>query len=625
MSRRKNIQRLDKTHRKIAIGAVIVFTIELLIVGVFALFFVLNLFNTRTYIIDEGNFYIFLAFLVLFLCFNGIYILTVIRKVIKSRSYSDLSSAELFGSGVDEAYQYGQIGLIVVDNNKDDNIILWANEFILKRFTKTNQFVINQNIRELFKDIDTETSDEMHLVSGNYTYRAKHLIDSGLYIFCDDTRYDDLNTRYKKEATALGLVQIDNYASIDSRFGGNITLMADIRHAIADYFQKYEVYLNQKSEDSFSLVCDAESLQMMEDDRFSILDTIKKIKSESEDYITITIGFASGVADIPKLKNMCSDAFQQGRARGGDQAVVARQGKDTKFIGGKTLGKGIRDNSKTRDEANKVLRQIEDSDEVIIMGHINADLDAFGSAIGIHAMCEYKKKKAHIVFDKSLVGGDVRNIVISEFGLTNEILIDPKDANQLLKEKSNVLLVLTDVSSNNQLMYPKLVEENYDTKIIIIDHHQPGVNDKRIEKTIGDYIDPTASSASEIVANYIHYATANPKIEMSKVTSTFLLAGILLDTDGYRRESTSPSTYEASMFLRESGADNQKAAKLVMGSKEDFLALNTYLSHFETIASDVAYVKVDDNTIKKMNKMRWSEIKDEVKDDKVDENKNEGK
>ena len=57
------------------------------------------------------------------------------------------------------------------------------------------------------------------------------------------------------------------------------------------------------------------------------------------------------------------------------------------------------------------LRQIlEPTQTVLIMGHKLADIDAFGSAIGIYVICRRLGKKAHIVIN------DVTSSVKSIYG-----------------------------------------------------------------------------------------------------------------------------------------------------------------------------------------------------------------
>lgn len=591
MARRK--ENPDKSYSNLVNGSVIFIVIEILLIVALVFFLYYNWFDVRTFLSKEPFYLIYPGAVLLFAVINFIFVFSIIRKIVKIKTKTDLSSAELLGSGVDEAYTQGKLGLIVVDREKDDLIIVWANTFLTQRYHNIGKDIINSKMKEVFPTIRTDTNAEYEIEDGHYSYKVKYLSDSGLFILVDSTDYHDLRKKYDNEAVVIGKIRIDNYRN-DSRLRGNISTLSEIKRVIALYFEKYDVSITQTQEDSFELVFSKEILNKLISDQFSVLDDVKNVdKGLLTNQITISIGVATGIANVVKLDEMSNDALKESLARGGDQAVVSEFGKNLRYIGGKTLARSSTNNANTRSDADEILSIIDANTDIFIMGHKGMDLDAFGSAVGIYAMCKYKGKNARVVFDKALAGEDVKNLVLSDYGLNSELLISPKDAIKIAKEKSSVLVIVTDVSSREMVISPELLDV-YKIRIIVIDHHQPGANSKKIENPMLQLINPIASSASEMVANYIKYATANPKIQIEPRIATAMLAGILLDTDGYRRDTTSPATYEASMFLRENGADNQKAAKLIVGGKEEFLLLNKYLSQMNMVSSGIAYIMVDE-------------------------------
>ena len=591
MARRE--EKPDKSYTNLVVGSAVFVSIELIIVGVFVVFLINDLFGLKTFLFTANNEYIFIMIVVGLIILNAIYSMIVIHSIVMIKGKSDLTSAELLGAGVDEAYSQGKLGLIVVDRQKDDLIIVWANSFLINRYSQIGKTIINHRIKEIFPNVKTDTGLEYAISDNNYSYRIKYLADSGLFILVDSTDYHDLKKKYDDEAIVLGTLRIDNYRN-DSRLRGNVSTLSEVKRVIALYFQKYNVSITQTQEDSFELVLDHETLDTLVRDQFSILDDVKHVDKDTlTTSVTVSIGLACGIPSVPKLDEMASDALKEALARGGDQAVVSEFGKPMKFIGGRTLAKSMTNNANTRNDADEILSVIDHSEDIFIMGHRNTDLDAFGSAVGLYEMCKYKGKNARVVFEKGLSGEDVKNLVLNDYGYNNEMLISAKDAIKVAKERSNVLVIVTDVSSREMVISPELLDV-YKIKILIVDHHQPGVNAKRIENPLLQFINPTASSASEMVANYIKYCSANPKIIVDPRNATAMLAGILLDTDSYIRDTTTPATYEASMYLRECGADNQKAAKLIVGSKEEFMLLNKYLSLMSIVSSGIAYVMVDE-------------------------------
>ena len=96
------------------------------------------------------------------------------------RTTSDLKAADLIGGDVQEAYNFGKIGLVVVDEN---NTILWINEV----FKDRGFDIIDQNIFEWqpkLKELETASLDEtIQLEISSRNYDVKYLPDAGLFIF----------------------------------------------------------------------------------------------------------------------------------------------------------------------------------------------------------------------------------------------------------------------------------------------------------------------------------------------------------------------------------------------------------------------------------------------------------
>ena len=65
--------------------------------------------------------------------------------------------------------------------------------------------------------------------------------------------------------------------------------------------------------------------------------------------------------------------------RGGDQAVIRKSGKYI-FYGGRTQELEKRTKVKARSVANALKELILESNNVVIMGHTNSDIDSLGSS-----------------------------------------------------------------------------------------------------------------------------------------------------------------------------------------------------------------------------------------------------
>jgi c-di-AMP phosphodiesterase-like protein len=119
---------------------------------------------------------------------------------------------------------------------------------------------------------------------------------------------------------------------------------------------------------------------------------------------------------------------------------------------------------------------------------------------------------------------------------------------------------MTDVHRPSISLCPKLLESA--NKVAVIDHHRRG--EEFVESPVFSYVEPSASSASELIIELIRYNEKQIKIEDRD--ATLLLAGILVDTNHYRNK-TSSRTFDASVFLKDAGADNLVADSFL---KEEF-------------------------------------------------------
>ena len=131
-----------------------------------------------------------------------------------------------------------------------------------------------------------------------------------------------------------------------------------------------------------------------------------------------------------------------------------------------------------------------------------------------------------------------------------DMTILPKNALEEMSERS--LLILVDVHKPS-LTLSKKVTESFN-KVAIIDHHRRG--EEFVESPVYVYVEPAASSASELIAELLRYN--DKRLEVSERVASIMLAGILLDTNYYRNK-TGQRTYDASS---NSSFKNESANKL---------------------------------------------------------------
>ncbi|WP_458457792.1 hypothetical protein, partial [Pseudobutyrivibrio sp.] len=199
--------------------------VQLLFLVAFGVFYFTNLFGIKD-IITLPVLYVIAA---IFIVINIIFTWIAMSIFSKLRKNSDLKAADLIGSDIQEAYNFGLIGLVIVDEN---NIVIWTNDLFKERQID----ILDENILEwqpALKDFATSSSEHVVKVEINSRhYEVKYLSNAGLYIFKDNTEYENVYDFSKRQATVVGIIMIDNYSDLSGTTDDSNDIISKIRNAI---------------------------------------------------------------------------------------------------------------------------------------------------------------------------------------------------------------------------------------------------------------------------------------------------------------------------------------------------------------------------------------------------------
>ncbi len=577
---------MTKELRKMKIRALFIIALELISAAALAVIYFYNFFNFRDIFIIE---YLF-ATLAGFVVINVLFIWVMLIRLSKIRKKSDLKAAELIGNDVQEAYKFGMIGLVVVDEN---DIVLWTNDLFQERqidLLDINILDWQPNLRELH-DASPDVVVKIEVNSRNYD--VKYLSDAGLYIFKDMTEYESIFEYSREQAPVLGIIMLDNYSDVAGNLDDANDVISKVKNLIFDYAKEYGVLLRRYRNDAYFALCNFTSLQRMKKDRFSLLEKVRELGAKEETPPTLSIGLAHDFPDVIKLNEMAGNAIDIAMSRGGDQVVVSKYGDELIFFGGKSEAQEKRNKVKVRVMADSVLSLIKNSSNVIIMGHTAMDMDALGACLGMRAICEYCNKSSHIVYDPKLMERKTKFAFTGAFSREElaRITISPSDS--IDKVRSNTLVIVCDVHRPSLTMAPKLLEKA--TKVMVIDHHRRA--EEFIESPVFSYVEPSASSTCELVTELIRYSSANPRIEISPTYATIMLSGVFLDTTYFKSKNTGIRTFEASMVLKEYGADNSVADDYLKDEFEEYSLVTKIISTLKTPHYGVVYCVAEEGEL----------------------------
>lgn len=384
------------------------------------------------------------------------------------------------------------------------------------------------------------------------------------YLF-DETEKLRLQKENLDQKMVAGLIYLDNYddAMESVEDVRRSLLSALIDRKINKYFSSMNAVVKKLEKDKIFLVIQQKYVAQLQSDKFSILDEIKSVSIGNEMAVTASIGLGVNGENYSQNCDYSRVAIDLALGRGGDQAVI-KDGDKMYFYGGKTKQVEKNTRVKARVKAHALRELLETKDKVIIMGHQLSDIDAIGAAVGVYRICKTINKRAYIVMNE--ITNSVRPMVerfIGNEDYEEDMFIRNSRAIELVDK--NTAVVVVDVNRPSYVECPEIL--NIAKEIVILDHHRQ--SSEIIENAALSYIEPYASSASEMVAEILQYIYDGLKLKQPEADA--LYGGILLDTQNFTN-GTGVRTFEAAAYLKKSGANVSKVMRMFRDDMEDFKA-----------------------------------------------------
>ncbi len=396
-----------------------------------------------------------------------------------------------------------------------------------------------------------------------YHNTSAPLEEDGLILLygVDHTEDDQIRQKQIDDQMVIADVFFDNYDEVRDILQEQDRPMAfaTIDRMINDFGQYYEGSVLKYESDRYQMVLTQAGLERMKAEKFSLSDQLKTtFRDELSVRPTVSMGIGYGDRPPVELSREARDAMDIALSRGGDQTVL-KSGEQLDYYGGKNQATQRFTTVKARVMSSTVRSLVEAASNVLIMGHQNPDMDSLGSSLGMLTFVEAVGGSAHIVLDS--VPSAIENLydrVIKNLPDAEEKIIHPRQAKSLLKPST--LIIVLDNHRKNAVAAPELIDGRH--RIIIIDHHRRGAG--YIEEAEISYIEPYASSTSEMVTELISYL--DEEVKLNKVVAEALLAGITVDTKNFFYQ-TGSRTFEAAAFLKRKGADSVVIKEMF---KDDF-------------------------------------------------------
>lgn len=487
--------------------------------------------------------------------------------------------------------------LIIIETTGN---IIWKSSKFVYEFANIdiNNYLIDI-LEEIKEDIKAEQDKKQKTIVkkvqiGNKVYsvlgeyiRSKNEASENITIlyFIDITQSIKEKKKYEDSKTCIGILTVDNYEEIIQRIEveNRPQVIAEIEKVIYEWASSTGGILIKNDRNTFIYVFEYKYLKEIKENKFGILDQIKEINVEAGIQLTLSIAISTdGETNYEKYKTAL-ESMDIVLGRGGDQAVIKEDGKYV-FFGGRTEEIEKRTKVKARTVAHALENLIKESENVLIMGHSNGDIDSMGSSLGVYRLAKTLEKEVNIVNNTY---GMTLSKFIEELEKDDEYKNAIISKNEALNKATNkTLLIITDTHKQNYVEVPELLDKA--SEIVIIDHHRRSTD--YIENATLTFQEVYASSASELVTEILQYTDV--KIKLKPIEVEGLYGGIMVDTKNFTFK-TGVRTFEAAAYLRKCGVDIIKVKKWFQSDLNSYNEIANIVRNAEMYENSIAIAIYD--------------------------------
>jgi len=392
--------------------------------------------------------------------------------------------------------------------------------------------------------------------------------------FFDETALKIALRELDDQSLAVGMIYLDNY---EEALEGveevrRSLLIALIDRKVNKYVSGLDGIAKKLEKDKYLVILRKKSVSHLQEVRFELLEDVKTVNIGNEMAVTMSIGIGLDGLSYAQNYEFARNAIDLALGRGGDQAVV-KTPESTTYYGGKSQQVEKNTRVKARVKAHALREIITAKDKVIVMGHRMPDVDSFGAAVGIYRVAQALGRKAHIVLNEVTTSVQpLADLFKNNPDYDSDMIVSSQQAIDLAG--NNVVLVVVDVNKPSITECPELLRVC--KSVVVLDHHRQGT--ETIENATLSYVEPYASSASEMVSEILQYTYDNIKIRTEEADC--LYSGIMIDTNNFMSKA-GVRTFEAAAFLRRNGADVTRVRKLFREGAAEYKAKADAVSQAE--------------------------------------------
>ncbi len=511
-----------------------------------------------------------IIFVVLYAIFALIYLVIVMNT--RKEAEKARNGKETFIASLEKVLQKPNTAMIAVDS---DGKTVWSNN------AANSLFGMIQLTGELFDEYSVVTlnsiladdrasieikKDGKYFEVNAYSFSLAEK-NAWLITFTDITREVLWNKRYEDNEVCVAYILLDNLAELTAQSGlGEYRDVATLIDGILkQWAESLGAVIKELTGGRYIMIFKKKFIKRLCEDKFPVLEYISSAQKDSFSVpLTVSIGVSSKGDTFEEKEQEALIALDHALQRGGAQVALKRDSEDYEFFGGRTKTSQKRTSIRSRIEADRLISLINTSGNVIVMGHANPDFDAIGATLGLARLAETYGKEAIVVTNTNCENFRIstsRLMQKDDDGYYKKLFADSERG--LDSIRSDTLVILADVNSIERCECPEIAQNV--AKTAIIDHHRKAGGNS--ENTELNYIDPSASSACELVSEMLDYSPV--RVELDSEEANVMMSGIMLDTQNFVK-SVGARTFSAALYLRNCGASNEVASTFFYENMEDY-------------------------------------------------------
>ncbi|MDO4177892.1 MAG: DHH family phosphoesterase [Phascolarctobacterium sp.] len=397
----------------------------------------------------------------------------------------------------------------------------------------------------------------------------KNVKPVGLAVYLTDITETRLTIdQFENNRLCLAYVRFDNMESVlnDLTELNKANIIGDVNGVINKWVGSKNGFVCRQNSQQALVGFPVAAVQDLMEEKFTVLDEVKKIRHGNKISPTLSIGLACDGTTYEELAKNAEQQLNDVISRGGDQALVLVENQQKSF-GGAAPVQQKQERVRVRTTTHTIRERILQADKVFVMGHKREDFDAIGASIGMAKFALFLGKSTHIVISPDYYDMEAITKVLTDENKNSDeddtrylsLMVTEEQALPLIGDGKNLLII---VDHHRSVLSASEAVLNKIENRIIIDHH------RRSSDIIGGnvltYLEPNSSSTCELVTEMSTFM--DERLRFTTAEATLLYSGIVLDTKNFIVQ-TGTRTFQASALLKEAGANLELVRWLF---KDDF-------------------------------------------------------